>query len=150
MVLGMSTLPRGIGSWMYTETHDAALAAGARVLMVQEPIAALKRMLPSKEVHRRGLSGAQRPQEAKEIHIVSAAGSDYVLHKDGRSGMYQWVSPTNPDGGITGPPGWSPGAAGRQCRRKARCRAGRRAAEHVAARAESRRTHAGKGPDRQD
>ena len=89
IVLGMSTLPRGIGSWMYTETHDAALEAGARVLMVQEPIAALKRMLPSEEVHRRGLSGAQRLQEAKEIHIVSAAGSDYVLNKDGRSAMYQ-------------------------------------------------------------
>ena len=24
MILGMSTLPRGIGSWMYTETHNAA------------------------------------------------------------------------------------------------------------------------------
>jgi 2,5-dihydroxypyridine 5,6-dioxygenase len=89
MILGMSTLPRGIGSWMYTETHNLALEAGARVLMVQEPLAALKRMLPNKEVRRRGLCGAQRLQEAKEIHIVSAAGSDYVLRKDGRGAMYQ-------------------------------------------------------------
>jgi len=89
MVLGMSTLPRGLGSWMYTETHNMALEAGARVLMVQEPPDALKRMFPTEEVRRRGLAGAQRLQEAKEIHIVSEAGSDYVLRKDGREAMYQ-------------------------------------------------------------
>jgi len=89
MVLGMSTLPRGIGSWMYTETHDAALEAGARVLMVQEPLEVLKRMLPNEEIRRRGRIGAQRLQEAKEIHIVSEAGSDYVLRKEGRPAMYQ-------------------------------------------------------------
>ncbi len=55
MILGMSTLPRGIGSWMYTETHDAALEAGARVLMVQEPLEVLKRMLPNETIRRRGL-----------------------------------------------------------------------------------------------
>jgi len=89
MILGMSTVPRGIGSWMYTETHDAALSAGARVLMVQEPLEVLKRMLPNEEVRRRGLRGAQRLQEAKELHIVSEAGSDYILRKDGRVAMYQ-------------------------------------------------------------
>ena len=89
MILGMSTLPRGIGSWMYTATHDAALEAGARVLMVQEPLEVLQRMLPNEEVRRRGLAGAQRLQEANEIHVVSAAGSDYVLRKDGRPAMYQ-------------------------------------------------------------
>jgi 2,5-dihydroxypyridine 5,6-dioxygenase len=89
LILGMSTLPRGIGSWMYTETHNAALEAGARVLMIQEPLEALKRMLPNKDVRRRGLTGAQRLQEAKEIHIVSEAGSDYTLRKDGREAMYQ-------------------------------------------------------------
>jgi len=89
LILGMSMLPRGIGSWMYTDTHNAALKAGARVLMVQEPLDVLKRMLPTEQVRRRGLAGAQRLQEAKEIHIVSAAGSDYVLRKDGRKAMYQ-------------------------------------------------------------
>jgi len=89
MILGMSTLPRGLGSWMYTETHDAALQAGARVLMVQEPLGVLKRMLPNEDIRRRGLIGAQRLQEAREIHIVSEAGSDYVLRKDGREAMYQ-------------------------------------------------------------
>lgn len=89
MVLGMSMLPRGIGSWMYTETHDLALEAGARVLMVQEPLQVLKRMLPNEALRRRGLAGAQRLQEAQEIHVVSRAGSDYVLRKDGRRAMYQ-------------------------------------------------------------
>lgn len=89
LILGMSMLPRGIGSWMYTETHNNALKAGARVLMVQEPLEVLKRMLPNEEVRQRGLLGAQRLQEAKEIHIVSEAGSDYVLRKGGRKAMYQ-------------------------------------------------------------
>lgn len=89
MILGMSMLPRGIGSWMYTDTHNAALEAGARVLMVQEPLEVLKRMLPQAEIRRRGLAGAQRLQEAKEIHVVSKAGSDFILRKDGRQGMYQ-------------------------------------------------------------
>jgi 2,5-dihydroxypyridine 5,6-dioxygenase len=89
MILGMSMLPRGIGSWMYTETHNIALESGARVLMVQEPLEVLLRMLPNAEIRRRGLAGAQRLQEAKEFHIVSKAGSDYVLRKDGREAMYQ-------------------------------------------------------------
>ena len=89
LVLGMSMLPRGIGSWMYTETHDRALAAGTRVLMVQEPLEVLKRMLPTEAIRDRGLAGAQRLQAAKEIHIVSPAGSDYIFRKDGRPGMYQ-------------------------------------------------------------
>lgn len=89
LVLGMSMLPRGIGSWMYTDTSDDALAAGARVLMVQEPFAGLLRMLPNDTVRQRGLAGAQALQEAKEVHVVSRAGSDYVLRKNGRKAMYQ-------------------------------------------------------------
>jgi 2,5-dihydroxypyridine 5,6-dioxygenase len=89
MILGMSMLPRGIGSWMYTDTHNDALKAGARVLMVQEPLDGLLRMLPNETVRRRGLAGAQLLQEAKEIHVVSKAGSDYVMRKDGRKAMYQ-------------------------------------------------------------
>ena len=89
MILGMSMLPRGIGSWMYTATHDEALAAGARVLMVQEPLEVLRRMLPSPTVRRRGLAGAKRLEAAREMRFVSAAGSDYTVRKDGRRAMYQ-------------------------------------------------------------
>ena len=76
MILGISMLPRGIGSWMYTETHNQALEAGAHVLMVQEPLQVLERMLPSEEIRRRGLAGAQRLQEAKEIRFVSEVHFD--------------------------------------------------------------------------
>jgi 2,5-dihydroxypyridine 5,6-dioxygenase len=89
MILGMSMLPRGIGSWMYTDTHNDALKGGARILMVQEPFAGLMRMLPNETVRRRGLVGAQMLEEAKEIRVTSAAGSDYVMRKDGRKGAYQ-------------------------------------------------------------
>ena len=88
-ILGMSVLPRGIGSWIYTELHNEALHAGARVLMVQEPLEVLHRMVPNEVVRQRGLMGAKRLQEAKEIQVVSQAGSDYILRKDGRKGMYQ-------------------------------------------------------------
>jgi 2,5-dihydroxypyridine 5,6-dioxygenase len=97
MILGMSTIPRGIGSWMYTDTHNAALKAGARVLMIQEPLEVLRRMLPTPETRRRGLAGAKRLQEAREIHVTSRAGSDFTLRKDGRKGMYQ--------GGVADEPG---------------------------------------------
>jgi 2,5-dihydroxypyridine 5,6-dioxygenase len=89
LVLGMSTLPRGIGSWMYTETCDDALRAGARVLMVQEPLEVLLRMRPDDRVRCRGLAGAQRLQEADEIHLRSAAGTDLRLRKGDRKGMFQ-------------------------------------------------------------
>jgi 2,5-dihydroxypyridine 5,6-dioxygenase len=89
LVLGMSTLPRGIGSWMYTSTSNAALAAGARVLMVQEPFDVLKRMMPDAEVRRRGLAGARLLDGAKELRFVSPGGSDFVVRKDGRKGSYQ-------------------------------------------------------------
>ena len=89
LILGMSMLPRGIGSWMYTETHNDALKAGARILMVQEPLGGLKRMLPTDTIRRRGLAGAKRLHKAKEIRVVSEAGTDFILRKDGRKGAYQ-------------------------------------------------------------
>lgn len=89
LILGMSMLPRGIGSWMYTDTSNDALKTGARVLMVQEPFDGLKRMLPNENIRRRGKIGAQMMQEAREIRVTSAAGSDYVMRKDGRKGAYQ-------------------------------------------------------------
>ena len=90
LVLGMSTVPRGIGSWMYTDTSDDALAAGVRVLMVQEPVGALRRMRPDADVMRRTLAGAQRMQSAREIRVTSQAGSDFTMRKDGRKAHAQW------------------------------------------------------------
>ena len=90
LILGMSTVPRGIGSWMYTSTSDEALAAGARVLMVQEPIDALRRMLPDPAVIARTLAGAERMERAREMRVTSRAGSDFTLRKDGRPAHAQW------------------------------------------------------------
>lgn len=90
MVIGMSTVPTGIGSWMYTETCSEALAAGARILMVQEPISALRRMQPHPDVTARSKAGAERLQRAREMRVTSAAGSDFTLRKDGRKGAGQW------------------------------------------------------------
>ncbi len=89
LILGMSTVPRGIGSWMYTEVHTAALHAGARALMIQEPLPALVRMMPNEEVRRRGLAGAALLQAAREIRLISADGTELSLRKDGRKAMYQ-------------------------------------------------------------
>jgi len=108
LILGMSTVPRGIGSWMYTDTCDQALANGARVLMVQEPLDPLRRMRPHPEVIARTRAGAMRIQTAREIRVTSLAGSDFTMHKDGRKGHGQW--------GIADEPGrwdhWPSGLVG--------------------------------------
>jgi 2,5-dihydroxypyridine 5,6-dioxygenase len=88
MILGMSFLP-GSHSWMYADVHSQALAAGARVLMVQEPPATLKRLPPTEDIRRRGLAGAQLMEQAREVRITSRAGTDLTLRKDGRKGAYQ-------------------------------------------------------------
>jgi 2,5-dihydroxypyridine 5,6-dioxygenase len=90
LVLGMSTIPRGIGSWMYTATSDEALAAGARILMVQEPVHALRRMAPDPTVVARTRAGAERMERASEMRVTSAAGSDFTFRKDGRPAHAQW------------------------------------------------------------
>jgi 2,5-dihydroxypyridine 5,6-dioxygenase len=74
---------------MYSPVHSEALAAGARVLMIQEPPEVLKRMLPTPSVAARGQAGARRMQEARQVRLTSAAGTDLVLRKDGRKGSYQ-------------------------------------------------------------
>jgi 2,5-dihydroxypyridine 5,6-dioxygenase len=90
LVVGMSTVPRGIGSWMYTSICDEALAAGARVLMVQEPVHALRRMAPEPAVVARTRAGAERMERASEVRVTSVAGSDFVMRKDGRPAHAQW------------------------------------------------------------
>ncbi len=88
MVLGMTFLP-GPVSWVFTDVTNAALAAGARVLMVQEPLNVLKRMMPTEVLRQRGLAGAKLMEQASEVRIASAAGTDLRFRKDGRKGSYQ-------------------------------------------------------------
>lgn len=88
LILGMSFLP-GSHSWMYAPVHSEALAAGARVLMVQEPPDALLRMVPTAEVARRGLAGARALQAASVVRLTSPGGTDLTVRKEGRIGAYQ-------------------------------------------------------------
>ena len=88
LLLGMSFLP-GNFSWMYTDLHNEALKAGARVLMVQEPPTVLLRLLPNPVVFQRGKNGAALMKQAKYIRVTSEDGTDLTASKEGRKGAFQ-------------------------------------------------------------
>lgn len=88
VILGMSFLPGGF-SWMYSDLHNAALRAGARVMMIQEPFDVLERLKPTPALRERGVNGAQLMERAKVVRITSETGTDLVFRKDGRKGSYQ-------------------------------------------------------------
>jgi len=88
LIFGMSFLP-GTYSWMYSDLHTAALTAGARSIMVQEPPTTLKRLFPTEIIRNRGMEGAKLLERGKELHIVSRAGTNLKLRKDRRKGGYQ-------------------------------------------------------------
>lgn len=76
--------------WLYSDAHNAALAAGTRSLMVQEPPDILRRLIPSAEVRSRSQAGAARLNRASTIRLRSEAGSDLILRKEGRAGIGQY------------------------------------------------------------
>lgn len=84
LVVAMTTI-----SWLYTDTHNEALAGGTRTLMVNEPVANLRRMFPDEAVIKRTYAGAKRMAAAKEIRVTDDAGSNLILRKDGRKGHAQ-------------------------------------------------------------
>jgi 2,5-dihydroxypyridine 5,6-dioxygenase len=88
LILGMSFLP-GDYSWMYTDLHNDALKAGARVLMVQEPPDVLVRLMPTQETIGKGVAGANLLHRAQTIRVFSPDGTDLVMSKTGRKGGYQ-------------------------------------------------------------
>ncbi len=88
LILGMSFLP-GDYSWMYTDLHNDALLAGARVLMVQEPPDVLIRLMPTRETISRGVNGANLIHTAQTIRVFSEDGTDLVMSKAGRKGGFQ-------------------------------------------------------------
>lgn len=107
MVIGMFSLPAAY-SWLYTDFHSSILASGTRVLTIHESPDCLKRMPPTKEIMRRGLSGAKLLEQAREIHVVSKAGTDLTFRKNGRKGSYQW--------GVADSPGrWDHWPSGMVC-----------------------------------
>lgn len=84
MVIGCTTI-----SWLYTDAHNESLASGTRTLMIDGPLAYLRRLFPSDELRRRGYAGGKRLAEAKCIRVTDEAGSDFTLRKDGRKGHVQ-------------------------------------------------------------
>lgn len=74
---------------LYTDAHNAALAAGTRTLMVGEADTNLRRMFPNETVIKRTFAGARRMATAREIRITDAAGTNFTMRKDGRKGHAQ-------------------------------------------------------------
>jgi 2,5-dihydroxypyridine 5,6-dioxygenase len=76
-------------SWLMSQAHNDALAAGTRTLMVHEPVEKLRRMFPDAAVVDRTYAGAKRMARAREIRVTDRAGSDFTFRKDGRKGHAQ-------------------------------------------------------------
>jgi 2,5-dihydroxypyridine 5,6-dioxygenase len=84
MVIGMTGIP-----WLFSPVHNQVRQAGkTRTLMVQEPIATLRRLFPCREVQARSIAGAQRLTEGKIVRFVSDAGTDLVVDKTGAEADY--------------------------------------------------------------
>lgn len=86
MIIGMTT---AVG-WLYSEAHNEALAAGARTLMIEEPVEVLRRMFPCEEVKQRTINGADLLGKGKTLRIISDAGTDLTMSKEGRNGISQY------------------------------------------------------------
>jgi 2,5-dihydroxypyridine 5,6-dioxygenase len=76
-------------TWLMTQAHNDALAAGTRTLMVLEPVEKLRRMFPDAAVVDRTYAGAERMARAHEIRVTDRAGSDFTFRKEGRKGHAQ-------------------------------------------------------------
>lgn len=61
---------------LFSEEQNEITAAGARMLLVVEPLEVLTRLFPTADLRRRVESGGQRLAGAKELRITSAAGTD--------------------------------------------------------------------------
>lgn len=86
MIIGMTS---AIG-WLYSDAHNEALKAGARTLMVFEPVDILRRLFPCEEVRQRTINGAKLLDKGKILRITSDAGTDLTMSKEGRRGNAQY------------------------------------------------------------
>jgi 2,5-dihydroxypyridine 5,6-dioxygenase len=82
---------------LFSREQNEMTDAGARVLMVLEPIDVLRQMFPTEDQRRRVEYGAAMIQAAKEMHITSEAGTDI------RYGLSQY--PVLTEYGYTDTPG---------------------------------------------
>jgi 2,5-dihydroxypyridine 5,6-dioxygenase len=80
MIIGTTSIP-----WIRHPVNLEALQAGARSLLVAEPVAGLRRMFPDEDVISRTYRCARRLRDAETMRIVDDSGSDLVLNLRGRS-----------------------------------------------------------------
>lgn len=86
MVIGMTVK---VG-WLYSNIHNEALKSGTRTLMCEEAADCLRRLLPDREVRRRGEAGAKVLEKGKTIKVTSKAGTYLTMSKDGRKASAQY------------------------------------------------------------
>jgi 2,5-dihydroxypyridine 5,6-dioxygenase len=79
MVVGASSIP-----WIRHPTNMAALRAGARTLLVSEPVQSLRRMFPDDAVVARTYAGAKRLAAASEMRFIDDHGTELTMSKAGR------------------------------------------------------------------
>ena len=79
LVVGMLTT-----GWIYSDAHNAALDAGARTLMIEEPEDMLRRMFPIPEIRRRAEVSQALMEEGTTLRIWSEAGTDLTLRYEER------------------------------------------------------------------
>lgn len=79
LVVGMLT-----SEWIYSDAHNAALDAGARTLMIEEPEDMLRRMFPLPEIRRRAEVSRALMEAGTILRVRSEAGTDLTLDYGGR------------------------------------------------------------------
>ena len=79
LVVGMLTT-----GWIYSDAHNAALDAGARTLMIEEPEDILARMFPTPEIRRRAEVSQRLMEAGTTLRVQSEAGTDLTLSYEGR------------------------------------------------------------------
>ena len=87
LVVDLST---GSTLYIYGEGLTEVLAGGTRVLQVKANEEQLRRCFPTEEVRQRTAKGAERLERATEIRLVSKAGTDLKMRKQGRKGLTQF------------------------------------------------------------
>ena len=85
LVVGMVTTP-----WIYSDAHNAALDAGARTLMIEEPEDMLRRLFPTPEIRRRAEISQALVEAGTTMRIESEAGTDLTLSYEGRPAGIQY------------------------------------------------------------
>ena len=87
LVVDLST---GSVLYLYGKGLTDVLSNGARVLQVKANEEQLRRCFPTQEVRNRTIKGAERLEQSSTIRVVSKAGTDIRMRKNGRKGLTQY------------------------------------------------------------